>query len=113
MKKPMEKDVLASCLRLLRLAGVFAWRNNSGGTYLPGHGERKQFVRFGLVGSSDILAVLPPGGKLLACECKRPGGKPNAFQVAFLDAVTTAGGLAVVVSDVKQLEQVLKLEGVL
>ena len=30
MKAPREQDLVAACLQVLRLRGVFAWRNNSG-----------------------------------------------------------------------------------
>lgn len=44
-------------------------------------------------------------------ECKRPGGKLRPAQAAFLDNVRRAGGLAIVVSDVRQLGEALDAEG--
>jgi hypothetical protein len=58
-------------------------------------------------GASDILAVLPPAGRLLAIECKQPGKRPTADQRAFLDAVAAAGGVALVVEDLGQLDVAL------
>ena len=110
---PLERDILAACLRLLKLAGVPAWRANTGAVRLASRSGRARFVRFGPRGQSDILGVLPPTGRLLACETKRPGQNPTPEQRAFLDAVTAAGGLALVVSDVTQLEAALRREGAL
>jgi hypothetical protein len=112
IKLPSESVVLAGCLQLLKLAGVFCWRANTGGAYMDG-GGRRRFVRFGPVGCADILAALPPAGKLLAVECKRPGGKATPSQRAFLQAVNDAGGLGVVIDDVQQLEELLRREGIL
>jgi hypothetical protein len=97
--------VLKACLDLLRLRGVLAWRNNSGAL----RDATGRPVRFGAVGSPDILAV-GPHGRLWAIECKAPGRKPTAAQRAFLGAVEAAGGLAVVVSDVRELVEVLDRE---
>lgn len=110
MKKPLEKDVLRQCLDWLALMRVTAWRNNSGGARLAGHGGRGQFVRFGAPGSSDIIGVLPGSGRILCIECKRVGGKTTEAQEAFLQRVRDAGGLALVITSVEQLiEQVSPL----
>lgn len=112
MKVTCESAVLHQCLALLRLAGVLSWRNNTGAVVL-GEGKGRRFFRAGLVGSADILGVLPGTGRFLAVECKRPGGRVTAAQRVFLDAVTRAGGLALIVSDVRTLEAALRAEGVI
>ncbi len=43
-------------------------------------------------GVSDLLGCLP-GGKMLAIEVKRPGGKPTLDQIAVIDDVRRRGGL--------------------
>jgi hypothetical protein len=106
VKAPREQDLVNACLRLLRLRGVYAWRNNSG-AFVLGQGKGRRFFRAGLVGSSDILGVLPPSGRLLAVEVKRPGGRPTPHQQAFLDQVRAAGGVAAVVRDVADLGAML------
>ena len=115
---PRERDILAACLRLLRLAGIPAFRANTGAVRLASRSGRARFVRFGPKGQSDILGIIPKArdgrrGVFLAVETKRPGEKPTPEQQAFLDAVTAAGGLALVVSDVTQLEAALRREGAL
>jgi hypothetical protein len=97
---PKESDVLRACLDFLRLRGVFAWRCNTVGVWDP---VKQVFrSRAGARGVSDILGVLP-GGRFLAVECKRPGRKPSAEQAAFLANVVGAGGVALVVDDVREL----------
>lgn len=111
MKAPTETQLVKACLQFLALRKITAWRNNSGGAKLAGHGGRGQFVRFGHKGSSDILGVLAPHGRLLACEVKKPGGKLTEHQKQFLDCVRAAGGLALVVRDVRELQAALDAEG--
>jgi hypothetical protein len=110
MKGPREADLIRQCLDYLQLAKVPAWRQNTGCATF-GAGGKRRFVRFAVEGCSDILGVLPPSGRLLAVECKRPGGKLTAAQAAFLDNVRAAGGLALVVRDVRDLQRALDLEG--
>jgi hypothetical protein len=112
MKAPRETDLVRSCLNLLHAVGVFAWRNNTGAVVLR-DGQKRRFFRAGLVGSSDIIGVLPGSGRMLAVECKQPGGRVTAGQRAFLDLVAAAGGAALVVSDLRQLEEFLRGEGLL
>ena len=108
---PLEADILRQCLDYLRLRGIPAWRQNQGGIRATYRGRRR-FVRFaGIEGISDILGLLPPSGRLLAVECKRPGGKPSPQQLAFLEQVRAAGGLAVVVHSLHELEAALREAG--
>lgn len=100
-----ETALVKACLQLLALRGIPSWRNNSGALAVG-----KRFVRFGHPGSSDILGILAPGGRLLAVECKTATGRLSPAQRAFLDNVTRAGGLALVVRDVAQLDRALTME---
>ena len=102
---PIESALVKACLDLLAVRRIFAWRNSVGAAYNP----RGRFVRFGKVGSSDILGVLP-GGRLLALEVKRPGGRLTEAQADFLQQINTAGGLAVMIQDVETLERLLPQE---
>ena len=54
-------------------------------------------------GVADVLGIVPPVGRLLAVECKSATGRPAPDQAWFLDAVRTAGGVALVVRDVAEL----------
>ena len=59
-------------------------------------------------GIADILAVLPPSGRLLAIELKAPGkpAQPTEIQARFLENVNRCGGYAVCVNS---LEEVIDL----
>ena len=98
-----ETALIDVCLKLLRLHGAFAWRNNSGAVAYGGPGQRQRFVRYGLPGSADILAILD-GGRFAAIECKRGRTVVTARQGQFMAEVQSRGGLAMVVRDVSELE---------
>jgi hypothetical protein len=107
MKAPRETDLVRTCLQLLRLRGILAWRVNSGAA-LGEHRGKRRFVRFNTArGCSDILGILP-GGRFLAVEAKLPGRQPTADQAAFLGAVEAAGGLAIVVHELGELQKALE-----
>lgn len=121
MKAATESDVLRACLDLLRLRGIFAWRSNTAGVRRRDRAGREFWAHHGLKGCADILGILPKvcpacgnwrPGTLLAVETKRPGGKLTQAQKWFLDAVRQAGGLSLVVRDVRELDEALRREGV-
>lgn len=100
-----------ACLELLHLLKIPAWRNNSGVCMLPGRGGRKRPVAFGHKGSSDILAVLHPAGRLLAVECKGPRTRQTPEQKVFQAMIEQAGGAYLLVRSVGELQQWLESEG--
>lgn len=98
MKGQPESEVLRSCLEYLHLKRIYAWRNNSGGAKIG-----KQFVRFGMVGSADILGITKDG-RFLAVECKREkGGVLSDAQKEFLGKIAGSGGVALCVHSVAEL----------
>jgi len=104
--------VQRSILELLRVLHIPAWRINSRVLLLPGKGGRLRPVRMGGVkGMADILALLPPGGRLVAIECKRTGNHPTKDQSLFLEAVAHAGGLSLVAHSAQDVVQALAREG--
>jgi hypothetical protein len=111
VKAPRESDLVRACLRLLALRGIPAWRQNAGRLRVE-RGGRTHFYQFaGAAGISDVLGVIPPSGRLLAVEVKQPGGRLRPAQARFLENVRRAGGLAMVVSDLRQLEGTLAALG--
>jgi hypothetical protein len=65
------------------------WRNETGMTR-----HENGFVRYGLCpGSADVIGV-GPGGRFLALEVKKPGGRLTEKQQQFLDLVRRYGGIA-------------------
>jgi hypothetical protein len=123
MRAPRETDLVKAVLQYLALRGGVAWRANTGAFAFPAKGGRRRFVRFGPPGQADVLGVLAPTGRLLACEncarrgvflaveCKMPGRKLTAQQSSFLEMVRNAGGVALCVTSVRELEDGLKSEG--
>jgi hypothetical protein len=61
-----------------------------------------RFVRFGWKGCSDLLGMMRDG-RLLAVECKAPGGKMRAEQAEFLSLVRRFGGVAFVARDCRDV----------
>lgn len=108
MKAATESSILTACLQLLQLRGVMAWRSNQG-TIPLADGRPRRFR--GLRGVADILGIAPDGsGRLLAIEVKRPGGRLSPDQRAFIDAVRRFGGVAAVITDVGELDELLRRE---
>lgn len=94
-----ETELVKQCLELLKLRGIFAWRQNTGAMRI---GNR--LVRFGQRGIADILGVLPDG-RFLAIECKVGNRKVTTEQNAFLDSVEANGGVALVVRSLDELDR--------
>ena len=98
-----EDEVLRDCLAYLQLNGIYCWRNNTGATK-----TKTGFVRFGKVGSSDILGILPDG-RFLAVECKREkGGVISEKQKEFLGMIVKNQGVAIVANSIESLQKKLK-----
>ena len=98
-----EREIQRVILDWLRLKGIPAWRNNVGAVTA---GAR--FIRFGVKGAPDILGCLPPHGRLLCLEVKRPGHAPTPEQYDFLRRIERAGGLAAVVTSLEDVMAVLR-----
>lgn len=112
-----EGYVVSACLDYLAVRGIHAWRNNSGVSRPERRDGSRGFVRYGHVGSADILGVLP-GGRFLAIECKSPRGNLSRHQLDFGRRVRADGGIYLVVRSVddlieqlNQIEQIAAPEG--
>jgi hypothetical protein len=64
-----EQELTRSIIEALTAVGICCWRNNVGTSRSGG-----RFIRFGKVGSGDIVCVLP-GGIHAELEVKLPDGK--------------------------------------
>ena len=99
----LESVTLGTCLSLLNFLGINAWRNNTGAVK-----TKTGFVRYGKVGSSDIIGILPDG-RFLAVECKRPSGeKVTTLQQEFIDMINHNGGVGLIVRSSDELFEKLK-----
>lgn len=98
-----EQATVKAILQLLHLNRIPSWRINTGGAKI---GDR--FVRFGMVGMSDIVGILP-SGRFLAIEVKSATGKVTRPQQAFLDTVNAHGGYGFVARSVEYVRLALGL----
>jgi hypothetical protein len=116
LKPRRESGVLAEVLDWLRAHGALAIRINSGGRPWTDRKGRKRVFRMNdQVGCSDVVCCLR--GRFVSIETKLEGGRTDptrlAKQQAFAAAVERAGGIALTVESVRELEQDLKEAGLL
>jgi len=98
-----ETQIQRKIMLALSEAGCTVWRNETSGAWLGKiiHKAGNQvtianahMMVFGLaVGSSDIIGIAP-NGKFLAVEIKATTGRATKEQLAFIEAVRAAGGIA-------------------
>ncbi len=99
-----EHNVQLQILEYLALKGIYCWRNNSGML----RDRRGIPVRFGKVGSADILGIAPDG-RFLAIEVKTPQGKwgLQPAQENFLEEIRSRGGYAGVATCTEDVDRIL------
>lgn len=94
LAKVLEKDIQRAILDYLKVRGYVHFRNNSG-VFRPENADgSRRFVRFGAVGTGDIVG-LTKQGRFFSIEVKRQGSKPTPDQLAFMENVSKSGGLAI------------------
>lgn len=82
------------------------WRNNTGvGRTLSG----QRVIRFGLVGSADLLGILR-GGRFLAVEVKTAKGRQSEAQRNYQRMIESMGGVYVLARDVQTVVDVIDEE---
>lgn len=99
-----ESHILADIrLSLGREPDFRVWRNETGtARHLNRH------VRYGLCrGSSDLIGILAPTGRLIALEVKTETGRPTREQLLFLDVVRRFGGFGAIVRSVQDAHAAL------
>jgi hypothetical protein len=82
------------------------WRNNVGvAEHWDTRSSTPSRLRYGLgKGSSDLIGMVRPSGRLVALEVKRPGQTPTPEQVRFLKLVRSFGGFGAVVTSVQEAQ---------
>lgn len=108
-----ETLIVSQCLEWLAKRRLFAWRNNTGSYRTP----EGRFIRYGHVGSSDILGITPVVvtpemvgqtlGVFTAVECKTETGRQSKAQQTFQAMVTRNGGVYIVARSPEDLERAL------
>ena len=107
---PKEKEIQDSIREYLSLIGAVPIRINSGGI-AASYGGKRRFVKFNdTPGVSDLLVCLH--GRFVAIEVKRPkGSKILPDQLAFLDSIRQAGGIAFIAKSIEDVRVSLLSEG--
>ncbi len=89
VKAELEQPIKERCHRAVLAAGCVGWIHVV---------DNRNFKHTGLGnGCSDTIYVVPPHGRFLAIEIKRPGYSPSDVtpaQLAFLRAVRHCGGVS-------------------
>lgn len=87
-KPPLESDVKKRVRKAVIAAGCQCWVHNIDNRFLStGMG----------IGTSDLIVIVPPLGRFLAIELKRPGYSPSDVsdaQRSFLASVRLFGGVS-------------------
>lgn len=94
-----HETLLKQCLVLLSSNGFLCWKSSTGAIR-----SGNRFQRYGLVGSSDIIAISPPEGTFCAIEIKTGSAVQNKNQKAFEKAVKKVGGVYIVVRSLQDLK---------
>jgi len=105
-----ESTIKSEILVWLSEHGVLAW-NNPTGVGLSADGMRP--IRFGLLGSPDILGVIPGTGRFLGVETKTATGRLRDSQAKFRARFERCGGLYVVARSIEDVSAALEKERML
>lgn len=62
-------------------------------------------------GVSDIIGTIPPNGRALFIEVKKPGGAVSPEQQEFLDKHSSAGALAFIARSPQEVVEILSSAG--
>ncbi len=92
-KRELESSIKARIRAALVADGVCCWIHNID--------NRQLHTGLGL-GTADIICVVPPHGRFLAIEVKRPGGKSSDNQDRWLAAVRRFGGVGGIATSVAE-----------
>ena len=101
MRPLLEKEIQRQILDYLEIKGIFHFRNNVGAGKLAGG----RFVRFGIPGAPDILAL--KNGIFYGIEVKRPGKKLSPLQEEFRDSMVRHGGKHLVAFNLESVMEIL------
>jgi VRR-NUC domain len=101
----MSESALVASIRLAlgRDSRVVLWRNNTGSALQDFGSGGMRPLKYGLcVGSSDLIGIVAPHGRLIALEVKTASGRVTREQQQFLTLVERMGGVARVVRSVDE-----------
>lgn len=94
-KELSESSVQKQITGTLEKMGAFFWRNNTG-CILSFYKGKRRFIKYGKVGSPDIIAVI--NGRFVGIEVKGPKGVQSPEQKEFQKQLERAGGKYILAS---------------
>ncbi len=97
-----ENEIQKTIIDYLLLNQIFCWRNNTGVARYQDRNGESRFIKYGKVGSSDIIGILPDG-RFLAIEVKAPGKEPTERQAEFLQSIAENNGVAIVATSLNEV----------
>lgn len=92
---PQEREIQREIKDELKKWNISNWRIEGGGKIID-TAQGKKLISSEMTGMSDLVCCVPPHGRFLAIEVKRPGGSLSPAQVSFLLSVRHSGGIACV-----------------
>ena len=102
MIKQSETQLVKAIMDYLSLEKIFAWRNNTGAFKT----ERGDFMRFGSVGSPDIMFLR--NGYFYGLEVKVGKNKQSPAQEQWEIGCRKNGGMYFVITELEQVVNMLK-----
>ena len=98
-----ETAVVKQCLQVLSYLHIYAWRNNTQGTYLK---AKNAYMFHGKRGVADIIGLFP-NGRFLAVEVKAPNklNGQSESQKEFETEIIKNGGVYLLVDSAELLQQ--------
>ena len=109
-KTQKETGLVSACCQLLALRKVPYRRVYTTG--IPEPRSASGFKPNPMRGIPDIIACLPPSGRLFGIECKLNGNRLSEAQKLFFDAFQGAGAACRVIHQVIELDEALRELGV-
>ena len=99
-----ENLMKITIMALSRLPKTRAWANQTG---VARSMDGLRFIKYGLVGSSDILCI--SNGRMIAVEIKINKDKQREAQINFEKMINSCGGIYVIVRDDRDLKLLIEL----
>lgn len=97
-----EGEIKKEIVQVLRKHGFLVWVQHANPPL-----KRKFQVKKGIC---DIIGIHRNGsGKMIALEVKKPGGRLSEEQIKFINKIRSLGGIAGVVYNVEDTEDLLNL----
>ena len=104
--KTTANTLTKHALKALDHIGYNVWRQNNGGIYDP---SKKIFRQNSSTpGVSDILGYHKKTGVILAAEIKAGKDRLSEYQKRFLEGIEKAGGVAMVIRTMDDIENIYK-----